>query len=437
MRSFRSIPGILLLIAVAAAPCLKADTASLSPRQIVERVSKGLVLIVVQDKKGEAIGQASGFFIEPGVIVTNLHVFKRASAGTIQILGGKEIFAIATVIGFDVRHDLALFTLKGKAQGLPLPLRAGSDIAVGDEILVGGNPQGLEGTFTKGIVSALRKDEGLVQIDAAVSPGSSGGPVVDLQARVIGVAATSLGTGQNLNFAIPSGFITAISRKWDLDIAQAGALMLTDREKDNLNGPVKTVQVLQSCTTFNKNGTSYRVPDTLTEKKTYDAKGYLAESATFSCGPFSAGAPLRRVRIEIDGNGFITRTVTAEKAGTPVEKRWSEKEALREKVRMAASDTVQRDTRLNISLNYDRSGHVTQQTWNNGDTIYTYAFDADGNTEEMRIFEGGKHFSTTRYAYEYDFEHNWIRQKPSHYLTALPDLGFVRDEEIAREITYY
>ena len=86
---------------------------------------------------------------------------------------------------------------------------------------------------------------------------------------------------------------------------------------------------------------------------------------------------------------------------------------------------------------YNRAGRVVRQAWNNSDTLYTFEYDPEGNVIEMKIYEGGRPFSITRYDYEFDFEHNWIRQKPSHFLNALPDMGYVADDPVTREIAFH
>jgi hypothetical protein len=85
-------------------------------------------------------------------------------------------------------------------------------VAVGDEVYVVGNPQGLEGTFSQGIVSSVRQvgPDSLLQITAPISPGSSGGPVLSAQGKVIGVAVATFRGGQNLNFAVPASYLTPL-----------------------------------------------------------------------------------------------------------------------------------------------------------------------------------------------------------------------------------
>jgi S1-C subfamily serine protease len=93
-----------------------------------------------------------------------------------------------------------------------LSLGDSTKVAVGDEIYVIGNPQGLEGTFSQGIVSSIRKigTDTLLQITAPISPGSSGGPVLDSKGEVIGVAVATFKGGQNLNFAIPVSYLSTL-----------------------------------------------------------------------------------------------------------------------------------------------------------------------------------------------------------------------------------
>jgi hypothetical protein len=88
-------------------------------------------------------------------------------------------------------------------------------VEVGDPVYAVGNPQGLEGTFSQGIVSSIRQvgSDKLLQITAPISPGSSGGPVLNLRGEVVGVSVATFSGGQNLNFAIPSNYLKALLSK--------------------------------------------------------------------------------------------------------------------------------------------------------------------------------------------------------------------------------
>ena len=105
-------------------------------------------------------------------------------------------------------NDLAI--LKVAAYGIkPLSLGDSDAVRVGETVYVAGNPKGLEGTLSNGIISSLRdKDtKGRLQMTAPISPGSSGGPVLNRKGEVIGVSFMTLQGGQNLNFAIPSKYL--------------------------------------------------------------------------------------------------------------------------------------------------------------------------------------------------------------------------------------
>jgi ankyrin repeat protein len=150
----------------------------------------------------------SGFFVAKDLIATNKHVLDCGGRGTVSAAGQHRSFPIIS-IWTDPQHDLALVRVAG-AQVRPLSLSVRGWPAVGDDVYVAGNPEGLEGTFSRGIVSGLRRSEGLIQFDAPISPGSSGGPVVDGRGQVVGVTVAFVRQGQNLNFAVPSQYLRAL-----------------------------------------------------------------------------------------------------------------------------------------------------------------------------------------------------------------------------------
>ncbi|MBI3662583.1 MAG: serine protease [Acidobacteria bacterium] len=184
--------------------CALAQT----PRQIAQTASASVVLLVFADSNGQPISQASGFFVRPGIVATNLHVLRGASSGIAKLVGQKQVENIASVLAVDTAHDLVLLGVPNQ-RAPALTLGDSEKIGVGDEVFVLGNPQGLEGTFSQGIISSLRvlSEDKLIQITAPISPGSSGGPVFNSRGEVIGVAAATFQGGQNLNFAIPSVYL--------------------------------------------------------------------------------------------------------------------------------------------------------------------------------------------------------------------------------------
>jgi hypothetical protein len=164
----------------------------------IEKVEKSVVVI-----KGDN-GLGSGFIISTdGKIATNLHVIQNMVKGGVQLNSG-EIFDSFTVLGVDARRDLAVIKIGGF--NLPALELGNSDLVkVGEPIAVVGSPRGLTGTVTAGVLSAIRAEDGvkLLQIDAAVNPGNSGGPVVRADGVVIGVVVSKLAGSENVNFAVP------------------------------------------------------------------------------------------------------------------------------------------------------------------------------------------------------------------------------------------
>ena len=166
--------------------------------------------------RGVITGQGSGFFISPdGYAVTNNHVVEKAE--TVQITTDDGKIHGAKVIGTDPRTDLALI----KVDGGPFPYVKLSDKTprIGDWVLAVGNPFGLGGTVTAGIVSARGRDIGasayddFIQIDAPVNKGNSGGPTFDTEGNVIGVNTAIFspsGGSVGIAFAIPSDTVTSV-----------------------------------------------------------------------------------------------------------------------------------------------------------------------------------------------------------------------------------
>lgn len=184
------------------------------PQEIAKRVFESVVLLVMEDSNGQPMSLASGFFVREGVIVSNLHVIERASRGYAKIVGQRAKFDIEGTVGIDPERDLVLLKISA-LRTQPLLLGNSDAVEIGEPIYAVGNPQGLEGTFSQGIVSSIRlvgRDK-LLQITAPISPGSSGGPILNSKAEVIGVSVATFQKGQNLNFAIPSNYVKALLTK--------------------------------------------------------------------------------------------------------------------------------------------------------------------------------------------------------------------------------
>jgi len=207
----RPLPFVFLLTALGFAP--SAESAE-NARQIASATFPSVVLLVMEDERGQAVALGSGFFVREKVIASNFHVVEKAARGYAKLVGQKMKYNIAGVVGLDSKHDLVLLAVEDTSAP-SLKLGDGSKVAVGDTVFAVGNPQGLEGTFSQGIVSGIRQfdADSLLQITAPISPGSSGGPVLDSEGKVIGVAVATFKGGQNLNFAIPAKHVDELLQK--------------------------------------------------------------------------------------------------------------------------------------------------------------------------------------------------------------------------------
>ena len=202
-------------------------------RELARQARDSVVLLNVFAPGGRAVGTGTGFFVEGGRLVTNLHVVDRA-ARVEAMLASEETLEVTGVAAADETNDLAI--LEVAAGSYPTLNLALAGVEPGERIVVLGNPLGLSGTLSEGIVSAIRSEglageptlgktipkdavAPLLQISAAISPGSSGSPVMNLSGEVVGVAVSQFVRGQNLNFAVPAAAVRQL-----LASADAGRL---------------------------------------------------------------------------------------------------------------------------------------------------------------------------------------------------------------------
>ena len=180
--------------------------------ELVRRIKPSAVAIETFDSRGEKLSRGSGFFIETDRVVTNRHVIEGAARAEVHSSSG-SIFPVKGVLAVDAEGDIALLKVEAPPDQIrPLALDRTSP-QEGESVVVIGNPFGLEGSVTNGIVSAVRDIPTfgrIIQITAPISPGSSGSPVVNMQGQVIGVATLQITGGQSVNFAIPSERISQL-----------------------------------------------------------------------------------------------------------------------------------------------------------------------------------------------------------------------------------
>ena len=194
---------------------------------LYNQVMPGIVSLQVVGDTGGSLG--SGFvYDDQGHIVTNYHVVEGAKQLEVDFTSGYKIYG--TVIGTDLDSDLAIVKVNAPASELhPLPMGDSNSLKVGQTVVAIGNPFGLSGSMTTGIISALgrtldsQRDApnggfftagDIIQTDAAINPGNSGGPLFNLNGEVIGVnrairTTNYTGTGEPLNSGI--GFAVAIN----------------------------------------------------------------------------------------------------------------------------------------------------------------------------------------------------------------------------------
>src|SRR2546427_5684619 len=197
----------------ASAPASAAPQPGPTLQQLFKQNSPAVVLIQQLDAAGNWTSLGSGFVVSPsGVIVTNNHVIA-PDAGAVKLtikLPKGDVFTDVRVIYTEARRDFAVLSIK--ALGLPTLKVGDSDtVEVGDQVVAIGNPKGLELTFTSGIVESVRVDPSqgyrFIQHQAPISPGSSGGPLLNMKGEVIGINTFTIKDAQNLNGAIPINYV--------------------------------------------------------------------------------------------------------------------------------------------------------------------------------------------------------------------------------------
>jgi S1-C subfamily serine protease len=168
-------------------------------------------------------GAGSGAVIDKqGHILTNYHVVEDANKVMVTLPGGKDPYE-GEIVGEDPDNDIAVLKIDAPADELyPVPLGQSENLHVGQRVYTLGNPFGLEGTLTTGIISNLnrtlpsrtgREMKSIIQTDAAMNPGNSGGPLLDTSGRMVGMnvaIATKTGQSAGLGFAIPVNRIRQI-----------------------------------------------------------------------------------------------------------------------------------------------------------------------------------------------------------------------------------
>ena len=195
---------------------------SAPPRKDIPTIAKAangaIVSIIMSDKNGQPIAQGSGFLIsKDGRIVTNYHVIRSGTSAIVKLPDG-AFFPVDGVLVADPEQDLAIIKAHGE-NFHTVELGDSNRVQVGDEVVAIGNPLSMESTVSDGIVSAIRAidQEGgkFLQITAPISPGSSGGPLFNMEGQVVGITTMYLKGGENLNFAIPINALSHLLHSYE------------------------------------------------------------------------------------------------------------------------------------------------------------------------------------------------------------------------------
>lgn len=208
-----------------------------TPEQIYQQASRSVVVIQAFDREENPINQGGGVVVGRETVVTNCHVVE-GSAKLVVSYSGEQFYASVT----HADHERDLCQLAVPRLTAPRAALWTGRLRVGQRVYAIGAPEGLELTFTEGLISSLREFEGsqYIQTSAAISQGSSGGGLFDSEGRLIGITAFFLQDGQNLNFAAPASWISQlvaraggsaarssvrddIAKRWATRIAQAKA----------------------------------------------------------------------------------------------------------------------------------------------------------------------------------------------------------------------
>ena len=179
-----------------------------TPAEIAREQGQAVVIVEALDARGLVAGQGSGFIVTPtGAVVTNLHVIQGAAQARVKLPNG-DVYKTESLVDFDDTKDLAVLKIKGFK--LPAVTLGDSDkTETGESIVVISSPEGLANSLSTGVVSGMRRLEGLrvFQITAPISEGSSGGALFDSNGAVIGIVTYVLRAGQNINFAVPINYV--------------------------------------------------------------------------------------------------------------------------------------------------------------------------------------------------------------------------------------
>lgn len=405
---------------------------TLSVREIANKVLPSVVLIITQDENGNPISQGSGFVFRPGLVVSNLHVFERATSAIVKNVKTGEVSKAIEVVGMNAKEDICVIRIDN-TKFPTLSLGNSSSVETGDEIYVASNPKGLEGSFTKGIISSLRSDVGLFQIDAAISSGSSGGVLLNQKAEAVGIIKSSLVSGQNLNFAIPINKLKILPHKFKHSIQLAGACAYTDRDREKLKRFVKKITEKELP---RKNGKGVGIELITSSIEVYDVEGNIAESTIYQ---ITDGKFLWKTSFKYDENRLKTSALQEFIGGEIKETKFDLNNAIYNKMngRKFSGSIGSLDEQTGMQI-YDSNGNMT--VWYLNGVKLAFEYELNGWEKEETQWNNGKIEIVSKFTYKTDVYGNWIEKHAKNLYPNTPNVNpnAVFEGNIKyRDITYY
>ncbi len=304
----------------------------LSPREIIDTSSPAIVRIEAGEAK---VG--TGFILsEDGLIATNLHVIEGESKVKVKLYKDNTEYAATIVAAVDKGHDLALIRIQPKKKLPTLRLGDSSAVSAGDRVYAIGNPLGVfDYSITDGLISQVRPlspDLTILQISAAISQGSSGGPLFNQFGEVIGVTTAIITQGQAINLAVPANYLRPLMQRpiamsFD-DFAKATKESTEPREEDTVQIhrmiPDHPITIWQGCSEKDMEDVLRSIGDTIAiGAPLYNRNSLEGYEACFrvyegTALKYEKDAPCRGVRSAF-GDGLLRAT----SLGTFKEKAWA------------------------------------------------------------------------------------------------------------------
>jgi len=185
-----------------------------NPVEIAKIGIKSTVSVLTFDKLSQPLGQGSAFIIDDELIATNVHVLEGCNSAFVLVNGNEKKYSVKGYVAIDKTNDLIILKVQGLS-GDKLELNSDDIPEIGERVFAVGNPKGLNGTFSEGVISGIREisSNQILQITAPISPGSSGGTILNSKSKVICVSFVSFSSGQNINFAIPIKYLTKLKER--------------------------------------------------------------------------------------------------------------------------------------------------------------------------------------------------------------------------------